>query len=552
MARIVVTALAAVFLVAGLALAQPADRLVSFDKLLELLQQQVPEADIRTKLADSPTTFTLSPAQVRQLKDAGATDELLAALTTPPSTADEVIGSYVLILDCSNSMREIVENGQTKFEFARKAALDLVAAMPDGKELGVIVYGYNADLACKAVSSLRPMGPLEPKGRAELVATLNKLQPAGHTPIAGSLKVAARHLEKATSAAKIILITDGIETCHGKPDEEAANLVKAFPQLRGGVNVIGFGLKPEEVRAVGAIAAGGGQFYDARNPKDLIKAVKKVEVTLAKAQPALEPEAIAEVAPPAPTELPVIETAEVPASKVKASTNPQAPAPLELGSYVSGRLDDSRKSKKYHYWLVDVPAGDYKLFLDYKRADGVDSNLQAELHWMKPDGTLGDRIGDINQIDVRGREIFHLSFDMPQRAVFRFENSQTIADYQLALFHETDAVPGPFFMKNPKVYQLELGKPVTFQVPAKKTLQNKYGYYSLLLSEGDFRVTATGYGRAKSFRHLKVDIRTLEGGEMKPPLHQREHGPRRPDVPGSRQAIDGRGTADGLRDQDGR
>jgi hypothetical protein len=67
----------------------------------------------------------------------------------------------------------------------------------------------------------------------------------------------------------VVLVTDGIESCKGDPAAEAAALAAKL-KLTFGVNVVSFGLKPEEEAAIKKIAeAGKGKFYSADNAKEL-------------------------------------------------------------------------------------------------------------------------------------------------------------------------------------------------------------------------------------------------------------------------------------------
>jgi len=123
-----------------------------------------------------------------------------------------------------------------------------------------------------------------------------KLAPAGHTPIASSLRKAGGELALARGLSRVILITDGMETCHGDPAAEAAALARQFPSLRGGVDVIGFCLGDGEAQQVQKIAlAGQGKFYEAKDAQRLVEAVRVIERTIAVVE---EPQVNLESLPP--------------------------------------------------------------------------------------------------------------------------------------------------------------------------------------------------------------------------------------------------------------
>jgi hypothetical protein len=245
----------------------------------------VPEAKIRKLVQESPTRFTLSPEQVEELRRAGASAELIAAMKKEGQAVGkgDDVGDFVLILDASGSMKERAEGGTTKWAAAQKAALDLVASIPEGRGLAFIVYGHDARRRCEAVDVLRPLGSIDAAGKAELRRSIQKLQPAGHTPIALALRTAADQLADTTGLSRVILITDGMETCHGDPEKEAAKL-RERTEDRGGVDVIGFGVEEKETEAVSRIAkAGAGRYYQAESARDLFASVKAIKKQVVKA-----------------------------------------------------------------------------------------------------------------------------------------------------------------------------------------------------------------------------------------------------------------------------
>src|SRR5206468_2225783 len=79
----------------------------------------------------------------------------------------------------------------------------------------------------------------------------------GHTPIAGALRLLEAELKgKVEGLCEVVLITDGMETCHGNPAIEARRLAQSL-KLLNGVNVVGFDINPKEREAVKQIAEGG-------------------------------------------------------------------------------------------------------------------------------------------------------------------------------------------------------------------------------------------------------------------------------------------------------
>ncbi len=268
----------------GICFADPT-KAVTFDKLLEYLNLGVAEPKLVALVEGSSTHFTLSPEQVSRLKAAGATDGLIKAISarSMAKTANADVGDFVLILDCSNSMNEKAANGSgTKFEAAKNAAYELIDSIPDGKQLSVIIYGHDAARKCEAVDVLYPLSQVDGSGKQQIRTLIAQLKAVGHTPIANSLKLARQELSKSPSSSAVILLTDGMETCHADPLAEAAALVQA--EGNSSVNIVGLGLNEKERNAVAKIAkAGKGRYFDAAGVEELKASVKSVQREVVKA-----------------------------------------------------------------------------------------------------------------------------------------------------------------------------------------------------------------------------------------------------------------------------
>jgi Mg-chelatase subunit ChlD len=260
---------------------------VTFEGVLKLLELGIPERDIFARLENSPTLFVLDSAQEAKLKNAGASDKLLAALRSRGGKTASLpeATDFAIILDCSGSMIDRTGEGSTKMDVAKDVVTRLVEAIPNGRRVTFIIYGHDADLKCKAVKVVRRLSELDDAGKAELRRAIAGLRPVGHTPIALALRVAGEELARGDGNGGILLITDGMETCHGDPNAEAAKLA-ANPRLTFGIQVIGFDVEPKERQAVQAIAeAGKGKFHDARTPEKLRADIAGLQKRIAAAAP---------------------------------------------------------------------------------------------------------------------------------------------------------------------------------------------------------------------------------------------------------------------------
>jgi HEAT repeat protein/Mg-chelatase subunit ChlD len=246
---------------------------VTFDGLVQILRTGQSEEDILKLLEQSPidVSFVFGDSQRTTLKKMRVSDEFIdgvqKVLEKRQKTASSDVTDLVLILDCSGSMSEKAQDGKTKMEAAQKVVTELIGDFPTGRRLALIVYGHDASRECKAVDVVRPLSEFDQAARAQLQQYVSKLEPKGHTPISRALEAATGEVAQAKGLPRVVLITDGVETCHGDPVKAAADLVA---KTKATVDVIGFSLKPEEAKAIDQIAkAGRGKFYDAQTAAKL-------------------------------------------------------------------------------------------------------------------------------------------------------------------------------------------------------------------------------------------------------------------------------------------
>jgi Mg-chelatase subunit ChlD len=250
---------------------QPAPKAVTFDDVLWLVAQG---RDAATILEQCDTVFTFDIVQRGRLVKAGATPALLDALEKRRMLQSDVV-NYAVILDCSGSMKDKTPDGESKMTAAKRVVAELIQKIPDGKQVCFLIYGHDAALKCEAVKVVRPLKELDASAKASLTKFIADLEPVGHTPIALSLRMASDALAQAKGLTQVVLITDGMESCHGDPAREAEKLAQAR-NVRS-VDVIGLGLDDKEKVAVTLIARRGrGKFYDAQNAADLTRGLQQV------------------------------------------------------------------------------------------------------------------------------------------------------------------------------------------------------------------------------------------------------------------------------------
>lgn len=180
----------------------------------------------------------------------------------------------LLILDSSGSMAGKAGGGTTKLAAAKRALRGYVAGTPDSIALGFMVLGHKGSngpsgkaASCAGVELLMPIGTAASR---RFDSTLDTFKPTGYTPLAKALREARGAFDgKEGDANRIILVTDGVETCGGDPVAEARKLKQAGIDVT--TDVVGFDVAdPDEARRLRAIAeASGGTYSDARTASAL-------------------------------------------------------------------------------------------------------------------------------------------------------------------------------------------------------------------------------------------------------------------------------------------
>ncbi|WLW51225.1 VWA domain-containing protein [Streptomyces sp. YU58] len=149
---------------------------------------------------------------------------LLAALTAGfalpvAAHAGEPVGGATpqvdLVLDVSGSMRERDIDGGTRMAAAKQAFNEVLDATPEEVQLGIRTLGANypgdnQKTGCKDTAQLYPVSTLD---RTEAKTAVATLSPTGWTPIGPALLAAADDFTKGASSKRIVLISDGEDTC---------------------------------------------------------------------------------------------------------------------------------------------------------------------------------------------------------------------------------------------------------------------------------------------------------------------------------------------------
>ncbi|MFG3578558.1 VWA domain-containing protein [Micromonospora chersina] len=208
-----------------------------------------------------------------------------ALIGTPAAAADDETAEppaeppkVELVLDVSGSMRARDIDGRSRISVAQQAFNEVVDALPDETQLGIRVLGAtyrgkDNKQGCLDTQQIVPVGPVD---RTQAKAAVATLRPTGFTPVGLALRSAAQDLGTGSTARRIVLITDGEDTC-APPDpcEVARELAAQGTRLV----VDTLGLAPDEkVRRQLLCIAGatGGTYTAAQSADELTGRIKQL------------------------------------------------------------------------------------------------------------------------------------------------------------------------------------------------------------------------------------------------------------------------------------
>lgn len=167
---------------------------------------------------------------------------LLAAVLLPvgPASTQGAVGcarDAMLVFDGSASMNELSFDLQreTRIVAAREALRDAMPDITPFRRVGLLTYGPGPRDACANID-LR-FGPRDNAAEA-IIAEIDALAPKGLTPLASSVRQASEALDYRNKAGIVVLVTDGNETCGGRPCALGTALAAEARDLT--VHVIGF------------------------------------------------------------------------------------------------------------------------------------------------------------------------------------------------------------------------------------------------------------------------------------------------------------------------
>ncbi len=179
--------------------------------------------------------------------------------------------AVLFVFDASGSMLRSVK-GRPKDEAARSVMADVLKALPGEVRVGLVTFGHRRKGDCGDLEVMASVGT----ERSAIAKAVRAIKPKGETPLAESVRVAARQLEKYEGSASIVIVSDGKDECGGDPCAAAREVIASGVHVR--MHVVGFDVGQAEAQQLQCIAREGkGLYFSAADARQLGKALREVE-----------------------------------------------------------------------------------------------------------------------------------------------------------------------------------------------------------------------------------------------------------------------------------
>ena len=169
---------------------------------------------------------------------AGAVALTMVLAPTPPViAASGCAADAMLVFDGSASMAEVGfdPTAPTRIDDARQALRRAMPQIAPVRRIGLLVYGPGPEGSCDGINL--HFAPV-PDAAGPVVAAIDTVDPNGLTPLTASVRAAAEILDYRNRPGIVVLVTDGNETCGGRPCATGKELALSARDLT--IHVIGF------------------------------------------------------------------------------------------------------------------------------------------------------------------------------------------------------------------------------------------------------------------------------------------------------------------------
>ncbi len=181
--------------------------------------------------------------------------------------------SVLILMDTSGSMLQRID-GKRRYQIAQTALAPLAQqANARGIAIGLRRFGIAPD-ACDT-ELLAPISRRSPNEFTDMLATIVP-QNNARTPIAAALAQAGADLANAVGVPRIVILTDGEETCEGDPEQVISDLAAQGIAVR--IDIVGFAIDDQALSATFTDWArvGRGQYINVSDSDALERALLDV------------------------------------------------------------------------------------------------------------------------------------------------------------------------------------------------------------------------------------------------------------------------------------
>lgn len=187
----------------------------------------------------------------------------------------ESMPELFVVFDASGSMWGQID-AIAKIESSKKILTEVLPTFPAQMPIGLIVYGHRDKSSC---SDIELMEPLALSNRQAVLNKITTVRPLGMTPMIDAVTKALEQFTDAQGQKIVILLSDGIETCHQDPCGQMQQLHAKYPQSI--LHVIGFGVNSETAKQLECLAqAGSGRYFHAEDAHKLTAAFNELNTSM--------------------------------------------------------------------------------------------------------------------------------------------------------------------------------------------------------------------------------------------------------------------------------
>jgi Mg-chelatase subunit ChlD len=203
--------------------------------------------------------------------------DITGLTSTLATTTTEKKEAIEIILDASGSMASLL-SGESKMNIAKKAIETVINDVADDSIIGLRVYGSEGTYEEHNCTDTRLLFPINKINKTTYVSSVKSFSPKGWTPIDYVLRLSKNDFKNyADYSKKIILVSDGEETCGGNPCQAIKDLRNSGFDVV--VDTIGFDVDAKTREQLKCIStASGGVYLDAVNVKQ-IEDILRVKLT---------------------------------------------------------------------------------------------------------------------------------------------------------------------------------------------------------------------------------------------------------------------------------